>query len=440
MNRLIAMFLSFIRTVLLCVPFLSTETVHAEVTAAYEFSYTAENGTCTITGISNAEPELTVPASLDGNQVTGIASQAFVNNTVIENVTLPETIVKIGDRAFCNCTNLKSINIPSGVEVIEHNTFNGCTSLTGITIPEKVKSVKTGAFRNCTALADIQIESVFDMIATNALTDTAWMEQQEDGYVYFGNVLYGYKGEMPEHEVLKLDQNITCIAECALSGCKNLSEIVFHNGINKIGWGAFQDTGLESVVLPKVSVIDLSTFADCMHLKKVVIPGSVRKIGRSAFDNCPLLNSVEFRDCTDCTVDSLAFFNCLSLKSVLLPSGISEIGASAFGFRDYGAKDRGMVQDPVKGFEIQGYRNTAAEIYAAENGFTFTALDDNPPPATVRGDVNNDGAFDVSDAALLQRWLLTIPDSQLDNWQAADFHEDGKLNAVDLSMMTDELI
>ena len=80
------------------------------------------------------------------------------------------------------------------------------------------------------------------------------------------------------------------------------------------------------------------------------------------------------------------------------------------------------------------------ETYAAENGFKFTVLDDNPPPANVRGDVNNDGVFDVSDAVLLQRWLLAIPDSQLDNWQAADFHEDGKLNAIDLSKMTDELI
>lgn len=58
----------------------------------------------------------------------------------------------------------------------------------------------------------------------------------------------------------------------------------------------------------------------------------------------------------------------------------------------------------------------------------------------VKGDVNADGKFDISDVVLLQKWLLGSSDVTLPNWKAADFCEDGKLNVLDLCMMKCELI
>ena len=56
------------------------------------------------------------------------------------------------------------------------------------------------------------------------------------------------------------------------------------------------------------------------------------------------------------------------------------------------------------------------------------------------GDCNNDGKFNISDVVLLQKWLLSVPDTHLANWQAADFCEDGKLDVFDLVMMKRLLI
>ena len=58
----------------------------------------------------------------------------------------------------------------------------------------------------------------------------------------------------------------------------------------------------------------------------------------------------------------------------------------------------------------------------------------------VKGDVNADGKFDISDVVLLQKWLLGSSDVTLPNWKAADFCEDGKLNVLDLCMMKCKLI
>ena len=56
------------------------------------------------------------------------------------------------------------------------------------------------------------------------------------------------------------------------------------------------------------------------------------------------------------------------------------------------------------------------------------------------GDVNDDGAFNVSDVVLLQKWLLAVPDTHLANWKAADFCEDNKLDVFDLTLMKRSLI
>ena len=58
---------------------------------------------------------------------------------------------------------------------------------------------------------------------------------------------------------------------------------------------------------------------------------------------------------------------------------------------------------------------------------------------TVTGDVNSDGAFNISDVVLLQKWLLALPDTNLENWKAADFCEDERLDVFDLCLMKREL-
>jgi len=63
---------------------------------------------------------------------------------------------------------------------------------------------------------------------------------------------------------------------------------------------------------------------------------------------------------------------------------------------------------------------------------------DDPP--YIKGDVNSDGIFSVSDVVLLQKWLLAVPDTHLVCWKKADFYKDGRLNVFDLCLMKRALI
>ena len=61
-------------------------------------------------------------------------------------------------------------------------------------------------------------------------------------------------------------------------------------------------------------------------------------------------------------------------------------------------------------------------------------------PTDVKGDVNDDGDFNISDLVLLQKWLLAVPEVHLANWKAADLCEDGRLDEFDLCLMRRELL
>ncbi len=41
-------------------------------------------------------------------------------------------------------------------------------------------------------------------------------------------------------------------------------------------------------------------------------------------------------------------------------------------------------------------------------------------PQTTKGDVNADGQCNIADIVLLQKWLITIPNTELVNWENGD--------------------
>lgn len=59
---------------------------------------------------------------------------------------------------------------------------------------------------------------------------------------------------------------------------------------------------------------------------------------------------------------------------------------------------------------------------------------------SIKGDVNADGKFDITDVVLLQKWILAAPDTNLADWKAGDLCEDDILDAFDLCLMKKLLI
>ena len=72
--------------------------------------------------------------------------------------------------------------------------------------------------------------------------------------------------------------------------------------------------------------------------------------------------------------------------------------------------------------------------------FLTSAIMSQTTPDLVTGDVNADNKFDILDIALLKKWLLDIPSTELANWKSGDLNHDDTLNILDLSIMKQKFI
>lgn len=154
-----------------------------------------DDGTAEITGYNGSATELEIPSTLDGYTVTGIAGYAFME-----------------------CKSLIKITIPKSVTLVGHRVFEGCTNLANIIVPDCITEFGTDVFK-----------------------DTEWYDNQPNGVVYIGNILYGYKGNMPENTTIKVKDNIKVIAAGAFFKCANLKAIELPNSIKFMGEGVFNN-------------------------------------------------------------------------------------------------------------------------------------------------------------------------------------------------------
>ena len=71
------------------------------------------------------------------------------------SITIPDSVISIGDSAFYGCSSLSNITIGNGVVTISSKAFCQCVKLTSVTIPESVTYIGMSAFYGCSKLASV---------------------------------------------------------------------------------------------------------------------------------------------------------------------------------------------------------------------------------------------------------------------------------------------
>ena len=104
-------------------------------------------------------------AFIIGGEVTSIGEEAFYN-CGLEEIIVPATVNSVGNSAFNSCTSLTSATVGSGY--ISGNMFYGCTVLECVTIGNSVTSIGYHAFENCTSLASVTIPDSVTSIGSYA--------------------------------------------------------------------------------------------------------------------------------------------------------------------------------------------------------------------------------------------------------------------------------
>lgn len=69
---------------------------------------------------------VTIPSEYNGKPVTKILENAFLHNSTMYSVTIPDSINEIGASAFRSCLRLKEVTIPDSVTKIGSYAFYEC--------------------------------------------------------------------------------------------------------------------------------------------------------------------------------------------------------------------------------------------------------------------------------------------------------------------------
>ncbi len=270
------------------------------------FSYDVVNGAAVIKGYTGSAADVVIPEKLGGYSVKTIGYDAFINNSSVTSVTIPDSVTAVEWRAFKGCARLQTVVIGGGVTEMRDEAFADCPVLTTVTVDSGTTVIGVSAFANCVKLSSLSLPNTVAVIEESAFTNTA----------------------LPS---LIVPSSVQTIEREAFKGCSAMKTVSFGTGLQTIGFSAFENcVNLTKVTIPNnVTTLESRAFQGCIRMTELKIGSGVTVMDSAAFANCSKLKTVTINNGTTLIGDS-AFSSCTMLESVSIPNSVKSIGKKAF--------------------------------------------------------------------------------------------------------------
>ncbi|MDR3174024.1 MAG: leucine-rich repeat domain-containing protein [Treponema sp.] len=294
--------------------------------------------------------EVIIPGDLG---ITGIGAEVF-ERANIRAVVIPEGVTMLGSRVFNDCYSLRSVTLPRSLLKIGEEAFFQCR-IDSIYLPAELINIGDRAFAGCRNLTAIQVDGANRVFAERDgvlfnKTFTRLIRYPEgkpgssytvpEGVTVIGEGAF-YRTNL---ESVTLPGSLTSIGDEAFSWSYNISSINLPAGLNSIGHSVFfwcrdfsavRVDGANRFFAERDGVLFNKTFTELIVYpggrtgSNYNVPEGVTLIRDGAFAYCYNLHSINLPPGLTAIGDG-AFSGCYYLRSISLPESLTSIGNEAF--------------------------------------------------------------------------------------------------------------
>ena len=325
------------------------------------FKYAVDGDHVVIKKYLGTDPEMVIPAEIDGLPVTHIAASAFSGRQDLTSAVIPEGIVSIGESAFYDCYALAQADIPSTVTAIGTKAFSHNRALQRAVLPEGLLTLGTEVFYDCKSLESVQLPASLATIGDYMFSGCTKLAHINipAGLTAIGRDAFANACvNQPGNPVYTLPESLETVGTGAFYNCGAALSVVRNGSVEALvresgytlthpdrldyryqykkvndAWilyltryvGAGGDVSIPAGPV----VIGESAFADNSDITGVTVPAGVTLIDRNAFYRCANLARAAMPDSVT-TINANAFYACANLTDVTFPANLSVIEADAF--------------------------------------------------------------------------------------------------------------